>query len=39
LRLVFEPQPSSGSAHPQHVVFVVTDAGTGRPLQALRLAC
>jgi hypothetical protein len=39
VRLVFDPPPAAGEAHPRHVVFVVTDAATGRPVQALRLGC
>jgi hypothetical protein len=39
VRLVFEPQVPAEVSRPRHVVFVVTDAATGRPVQALRLGC
>jgi hypothetical protein len=39
LRLVFEPALARDARHPRHVVLVVTDAATGRPLQAVQLGC
>jgi hypothetical protein len=36
--LRFAPRSAAGS-HPRHVLFVVTDGATGRPLQALSLKC
>lgn len=37
--LRFAPATPAQAAHPRAVSLVVTDAATGRPLQALRLAC
>lgn len=37
--LRFEPGTPAAAAHPRAVSLVVTDAATGRPLQALRLGC
>ena len=37
--LRFEAEPASGAAHPRSVNLVITDAATGKPVQALRLGC
>ena len=37
--LRFTPATRADPVHPRHVVLVVTDARSGRPLQALRLDC
>ena len=37
--LRFTPQGAADPAHPRRINLVVLDAGTGRPLQALALAC
>jgi len=37
--LRFEAEPAAGAAHPRSVNLVVTDAATGKPVQALRLGC
>ena len=37
--LRFEAEPAAGAAHPRSVNLVITDAATGKPVQALRLGC
>lgn len=37
--LRFEPSTPADAAHPRAINLVVTDAATGRPLQAVRLGC
>lgn len=39
MQLQFRPGTPVDAAHPRHVNLVVIDATTGRPLQALKLAC
>ncbi len=37
--LQFRPATAADASHPRHVNLVVVDATTGRPVQALKLAC
>jgi len=37
--LGFRPASAERTGHPRHINFVVVDAVTGKPLQAVRLDC
>ncbi|KNZ31746.1 MAG: hypothetical protein AD742_17140 [Methylibium sp. NZG] len=37
--LTFMPATPASASHPRHINLVVLDAGTGRPVQALKLGC
>jgi hypothetical protein len=38
-RLRFTPQHDADPAHPRQIRLVVTDAASGRPVQAVSLGC